>query len=169
MNIKKLTYLSFFLTLGIVIPQSFHILGGTGLGSIVLPMHIPVIIGGMLLGPLPGLIIGFLSVVIGFMLGMPSLPIAPFMLIELSVYGFVVGYLSFLKKINPYICLIITMVIGRLASSISMNIAIHLFGFNLPPVFGTITIFVMGIPGVIFQLIIIPPLVCLLRRVVKID
>jgi len=167
MNIRRITYTAFFIALGIVLPQAVHMIGGPGVGSIFLPMHIPAIIAGMLLGPVSGMVVGMLSVVVGFTLGMPPMPIAPFMFIEIGVYGLVAGYLAKNRKVNLYLTLIITMLLGRLASLVSMNIAISLLGFKLPPVFGTVAIYTSGLPGIVIQLMIVPPVVYALRRFLK--
>ena len=164
MKSKKITYLAFFVALGILLPQIFHMLGGPGLGSMILPMHIPVLVGAMILGPLSGMIIGMVSVIVGAMMGMPAMPMALFMFFELSAYGLVAGYLCYTKKLNIYISLIGAMIAGRAVSLGVMLIVIKLFGFNLPPIFGTIAIFSAGIPGMIIQLILVPILVMAVRR-----
>lgn len=164
MNTRKLTYTALFIALGIALPQALHLIGGPGLGQVLLPMHIPVIIGGMLLGPISGIIIGMVSVLVGFLFGMPAFPMVVFMFFELITYGAVAGYLGKNKKWNIYITLIITMLSGRLVSLGLMQLAIRVFMAELPAVFGTVTIFAGGVPGMILQIIIIPPLVYVLRR-----
>ncbi len=163
MNTRKITNIGLFIALAIVLPQGLHLIF-PGLGPVLLPMHIPAIIGGMILGPLSGMIIGMLSVLIGFVLGMPPLPIAYFMFIEISVYGLIAGYLVFNKKINIYLALVVAMLFGRLASLVSMNMAISLMGMKLPKVFGTIAMYTSGVPGIVVQLLVIPPVVYALRR-----
>lgn len=163
MNTRKITHLGLFIALGIVIPQGLHIIF-PGLGPILLPMHIPAIIGGMLLGPVSGMIIGMLSVSIGFILGMPPMPIAPFMFVEISVYGLVAGYLVYNRKINIYIALIVSMILGRLASLLTIKMAIALLGMKLPKVFGTIALYSAGVPGIVIQLLVVPAVVYALRR-----
>ncbi len=154
-----------FVALGILLPQVFHLVGGPGLGAMLLPMHIPVIVGAMILGPVCGAIIGVVSVGIGFMLGMPVMPIALFMFFELPTYGVVAGYLGYSRKLNVYVALVAAMVAGRCMSLLVMNIAIRAIGMRLPPIFGTIGIFSAGIPGMIIQIILVPVLVAIVRRV----
>lgn len=160
MSTKKLVYTSIFIALGIVLPMFFHYLG-TGLGSIFLPMHIPVFIGGAFLGSGPGLIIGFFAPLLSSLFtGMPPMiPILPIMLIELTIYGFIIGL--FFKKIdlNIYFSLIISMLVGRVGAGIVVWIMVHIFNFGRLPanpliyIWGTIA---KGIPGIVIQLIIIP-------------
>lgn len=167
MNIRKITYTAFFIALGIVVPQVFHLIGGPATGMTLLPMHIPVLLGAIVLGPISGLIIGISSVFVGSMLGMPTMPMAFFMFFELSVYGLVAGYLGYIRKINVYITLICSMLAGRIVSWSLMSFVIGVMGMKLPPIFGTIAIYVTGIPGVVIQIFIIPALVYVLRRYIK--
>lgn len=164
MRTRDITFTALFVSLGIILPQVFHMFGGPGLGSIFLPMHIPVLIGAMVLGPISGMIIGMLSVLTGFSLGMPALPMAAFMFFELSVYGLVAGYLGNTRGLNPYIALVGAMISGRIVSLTAMRFAIAFLGIKLPPIFGMVAIFAAGLPGVLLQLVIIPPLVYAIRR-----
>lgn len=169
LNTRKLTYTGFFIALGIVLPQLFHILGGPGIGKIFLPMHIPVLIGAMTLGPAAGVLIGGASVIVGFSLGMPTLPMAVFMFFELMVYGAVGGYLGYKKRVNIYASLVATMISGRTVSFILMNLAVNVIGFKLPPIFGTTALYVMGVPGTVIQIIIVPVIIYTLRRFLNFD
>lgn len=166
MNIRKLTYTALFIALGIVLPQAFHLLGGVGLGSVLLPMHMPVLMGGILLGPLSGILVGAISVIVGFLIGMPTMPMAVFMLFELATYGLVAGYFGNNRKLNVYITILIAMFSGRVVSLGLMQFAIRALGMELPPVFGTVAIFAAGVPGMILQIIVIPPLIMIIRRFV---
>lgn len=169
MRTIKLTYTALFIALGIVLPQIFHLIGGPGIGAILLPMHIPVLIGAIILGPKSGVVIGTTSVLIGFSLGMPALPMAAFMFFELGVYGLVAGYLGYTRRLNSYIALVGAMISGRLVSLVVMQVAIQLMGIKLPPVFGTLGVFSSGIPGMLIQIIIIPLLVYTLRRFLNVN
>lgn len=167
MNIKKITYTAFFIALGIVIPQLFHLIGGPTTGMTLLPMHIPVLLGAFLLGPSSGVVIGMTSVLVGLMIGMPTMPMALFMFFELSTYGFVAGFLGRNKRMNIYLVLLISMISGRLVSWTTMKFVIGVLSIGLPPIFGTIAIYITGIPGAVLQILIIPPLLNVLRRYVK--
>ena len=54
MNIKKLVYTGLLVAVGVLLPQVFHIFGSSAAGMVFLPMHIPVLRGGLLLGPMSG-------------------------------------------------------------------------------------------------------------------
>lgn len=163
MNTKRLTYLAMFVALGVLIPQVFHSAGGPLVGSILLPMHIPVLVGAIILGSRDGAIIGVISVTVGALLGMPIMPMALFMFFELLTYGIVAGYI-YSKKNNSFLALFGAMFTGRIVSLSVMLICINVIGMKLPPIFGTIAFFSTGISGMIGQIILVTTLVALLRR-----
>ncbi|WDC85415.1 hypothetical protein PL321_08820 [Caloramator sp. mosi_1] len=56
---KKLVLASLFLALGLLIPSIFHMSGLPG--NVFLPMHIPVLLCGFILGERYGALIGFIT------------------------------------------------------------------------------------------------------------
>ena len=50
MRTKKMIYGGLLTAVGLVLPQAFHVFG-QGVGMAFLPMHLPVMIAGILLGP----------------------------------------------------------------------------------------------------------------------
>ncbi len=167
MKTRQLTYTALFAALGIVVPQAFHMIGGPAIGAILLPMHIPVLVGAMLLGPFSGMVIAMISVLVGALLGMPPMPIAIFMFFELSVYGLVAGVLFKQRKYHVYLSLIVAMIAGRLTQILVIQVFLKLFSATLPPVFGTLAMFGLSIPGMMVQLILVPMLVIFLQRTLK--
>lgn len=178
----KIVLAALFVALGFVLPfltgqiQQF--------GSMLLPMHIPVILAGFCLGPYYGLLVGFITPLLrSLVFGMPPIyPTALAMAFELAGYGFASG-LSFklLDKVlgkkrwqiilNSYISLIIALVFGRVIYGIVM----YILTFITP---GSVTInmniyinavFLNAWPGIILQLVIIPPIVYLIKRYKLID
>ena len=55
LSTKKVVYGGLLIAIGLVLPQAFHMFGSDA-GKMFLPMHIPVILSGMLLGPVWGLL-----------------------------------------------------------------------------------------------------------------
>ena len=53
MRTKKMVYGGLLTAVGLVLPQAFHVFG-QGAGMAFLPMHLPVMIAGILLGPCYG-------------------------------------------------------------------------------------------------------------------
>ena len=162
---QKVVYTGLFLALGLVLPQMFHFLPIANAGKIMLPMHIPVILAGYLLGKQSGMIVGFLSPVLScLMFQMPAPPFMPIMAGELLVYGLAAGTIG-MKIKNNYFSLIVVMIAGRMASGAMYLVMANVFGmhqFNLEMfTIGLAT----GLPGVILQLALIPPMIKLLRKV----
>jgi niacin transporter len=87
-----ITGTALLLALGIMLPLVFHALPLGG--RIFLPMHIPVFIAGLVLGPISGLIVGAGSPVLSALItGRPTVPYMIPMLFELATYGVVAGLL----------------------------------------------------------------------------
>lgn len=167
MNTRKLVLTSIFVAIGIVLPQTIHLFGGPTLGAILLPMHLPVFIGAMVLGVESGILIAVLSVGIGVALGMPPILIATYMIFELSVYGLLSGYLYKHRKWNVYLSYLVAKVSGMVVALLVTIILLDILGLGNPMMFGTFGMFVPGIPGIIIQLAIVPPIVILLERELK--
>ena len=139
-------------------------------GSMLLPMHIPVMLCGLVCGWQYGLTIGLIAPILrSALFAMPVMfPTAIAMAFELATYGFVIGILfqkarwKCIKSL--YRCLIISMVAGRVVWGIVQCILLGLGenGF-------TISMFVTGaitkaIPGVILQLMLIPTVMLMLGK-----
>lgn len=163
-NTKKTVYASLLLAVGVLLPQVFHLLGGAVTGATFLPMHIPVLIAGLLLGAFYGSVIGVLAPVLSFLTtGMPTAERLPFMIVELAVYGLVSGFFaSKTKQIYPV--LIIAMVAGRVAYAGALVIAFYLFKMSSATPMMAWTALIKGLLGIVLQLVMIPPIIYTLRR-----
>lgn len=165
-KIKKLVYAALCIALGIVLPIAFHSIPNAG--SIFLPMHIPVLLCGLICGWEYGLICGALTPILSsLMTGMPPMAYVPSMTIELSVYGFVAGLMINVIKtkninLNIYISLILAMIAGRLAGGI-VNALIFKAGSYSMQIW-IASSFITSFPGIIIQLILIPILVIALKK-----
>lgn len=163
--VKKTCAGALLLAVGVLLPQVFHMLGGLTTGALFLPMHIPVLLAGFLLGPYFGFFVGLITPIISFFLtGMPPSARLPFMLIELMAYGLLSG-LFYQRKWNIYVSLIAAQVCGRLVYAASLLIAAHLIHLDVAPVIAVWTTATTGLPGIVIQIILIPPLVALLKKV----
>ncbi len=166
MNTRKTVYGAIILGIAIALPGLFH---GTGLpGNIFLPMHLPIFIGGMLLGPLYGLLLGLLAPIINFFIfTMPPIPILYVMVFELMAYGFISGLVY--KKTNKlFLSLIISMVIGRIvAALVVLALTKILTGFDANPLIWFKGSFVTALPGIILQLFLVPIIVSRSKKVYK--
>ena len=156
---KNLVTVAVLLIISIILPTLIHMAGIDG--TIFLPMHIPVLISGLLLGPALGFIVGIISPLINnFITGMPSVPILWFMLVELSIYGLMSGYLYRKIKMTLVPSLIFSMILGRIGAVLMVIILGMGFGLLTPPIDMYIKkIALTSLPGIIIQIIIIPKIV----------
>lgn len=167
-DVKKLTYTALLIAVGILLPQIFHLIGGSTAGQIFLPMHIPVMLAGFLLGPVSGLVTGLVTPVVSSLLtGMPSAAPLPFMTIELIGYGVFSGifYRLFQKyKAGLLLALVLTMITGRLLNALALVVAGSVFGLTVAPAVSVVVSLGTGLPGIVIQLIFIPMLMFALRK-----
>ena len=142
---------------GVLLPMIFHAAGASG--SIFLPMHIPVLIAGLLLGPAVGTLVGLLTPVCSTLLtGMPPLfPSLPIMLPELAVYGGFAGILR--RRFGLIPALIGAMLLGRLAAGVMVWLLAQFVALPWTPVVYLAAMVTKGIPGMIIQLLFVPLLV----------
>lgn len=166
--IYNLVLSAMFLAIGYILP--FFTGQIQQIGSMLLPMHIPVMLCGLICGWRYGLVVGcILPITRSMIFVMPVLfPNAIAMAFELSTYGFVIGFLFERAKykctISLYRCLIMAMFTGRVVWGVAMVILIGVGanGFTLGA-FVT-SAFINGIPGILLQLILIPSVMRVLRR-----
>lgn len=164
---KQIVYSGLLIACSVLLPQLFHLVGGPGLGTTLLPMHIPVLIAGFILGPIPGLMIGIVSPICSFLYTggtMPAIPMLYLMIAELGTYGLFTGLVFKKFKVNVYVSLIISMISGRVARGLIFVVATKFLGIVLPPAMGISIAITQGIPGIILQLLIIPPIIYLLCK-----
>ena len=165
-KIKKLVLSGMFLALGIVLPFL------TGqipqIGSMLLPMHIPVLLCGFICGWKYGLTVGFIVPLLrSMMFSMPPMMTAIAMAFELATYGMMTGLLYKVlpgKKVKVYTSLILAMIAGRVVWGL---VSLVIYGVTNESF--TWQIFIGGallnaIPGIILQLIVVPVLVLVIKK-----
>ena len=130
--IVKPVLAALFLALGMVLP----LLTGQikEIGDSLLPMHIPVMLCGLVCGYKYGAAIGLvLPFLRSLVFSMPPIyPNAVWMALELATYGLVIGfiYMKLSKsKLSMYIALIAAMIMGRIVWGISKMLLFQ----NFPP------------------------------------
>ena len=165
-QIRKIVLSGLLLAMGLVLP---FVTGQIPqIGSMLLPMHIPVLLCGYVCGWKYGLLVGFVTPILRSMLfGMPPMMTAIAMAFELAAYGAVTGFLHEKlpgKKVKIYISLLIAMIAGRIVWGI-----VSLVIYGLTNAAFTWQIFIGGallnaIPGIILQLVLIPILVFALEK-----
>lgn len=152
--------------LGVVLPVAVH--GIPNAGSILLPMHIPVLLCGLLCGPAYGIACGILTPLLSSLItSMPPMAMLPSMICELAVYGFAAGLLILVIRTgsqvaNVYISLIGAMLVGRVVYGV-VNALIFRAGEYSMQMWLTAS-FVTALPGIIIQLVLLPLVVLALRK-----
>ncbi len=155
-NAKDIVKSGMFLALGVLITYTFHL---TGIAAkALLPMHIPVLLCGFIVGPQYGLIVGFLTPLLNSLLtGMPQIyPSGISMSLELATYGLVSGWMYKVRNKNIMISLIVSMLSGRIVLGIANYILLGFSGKQYLFQAFLMSAFVNVIWGIAIQLIIIP-------------
>lgn len=160
----KLAYSGVLIALGILLPQTFHMFGQNA-GMTFLPIEIPILLAGILLGPVYGTAVGIIVPLLSSLLtGMPPVPKVYFMAVGYAVYGLVGGLL--MNRCKVLVSLIGAMIAGRIANGLAIVAGVWILNMHAP--FMTMAAFTsaltMGIPGVVLQLILIPCLYMGLKR-----
>ncbi|HAR71174.1 MAG TPA: ECF transporter S component [Eubacterium sp.] len=167
-NVKKLAVTAMLFAVGMVLP--FFIGQIPAIGKMLLPMHIPVLLCGFIVGWQYGALIGFLlPIVRGLVFGMPPLyPNAVAMAFEMAAYGFVSGYLYSHARWQCtkmlYISLVTAMLAGRIVWAFAEVILLGIGGNTFTWEMFATGAFLNAIPGIIVQLVLIPLIMVALRR-----
>ena len=159
------------IALAVVLPQIVHLALGQPGGVQLLPMYLPVLIGGCLLGWKWSLAFGVLSPVVSFaitsLMGnpMPALPRLPFMMAELAVFALVSGLFS--KRIYEnglwaFPAVILAQLAGRAVFLGLVAIFQSVAPFSVEMIWGQIC---AGWPGLLIQAIVVPLLIIAIRAI----
>ena len=164
-HIKTLTLSGMFLALALLLPFL------TGqipqIGSMLCPMHFPILLCGYFCGGTMGLIVGFLAPLLrSALFGMPPMfPVGICMAFELAAYGIIAG---FLYRVLPkgkgtmYFSLIAAMILGRILWGIAMLLCMGAENFGIAAFLaGAVT---TALPGIALQLVLIPMIVLTMEK-----
>lgn len=166
--VQKLTLSALFLAAGLVLPFL------TGqiqfIGNMLCPMHMPVLLCGLICGWKYGLVVGAIMPLLrSAMFSMPPMmPQAVAMAFELAAYGAISGWLYQIQKkqsiVSVYTSLLGAMIGGRIIWGVVMAVLMGLSGSAF-----TLSAFIAGafsnaIPGIILQLTAIPLLMVVLDK-----
>lgn len=164
----RLVLSGLFLALGYVLPFA------TGqiqtIGNMLLPMHLPVMMCGLICGWKYGLAVGFLlPPTRSLIFGMPALyPGAVSMAFELATYGLIVGLVYGLTRRRNigmvYVSLIIAMLSGRVVWGCVQWILLGGVGGHFTWGIFLANGFANALPGIGLQLILIPAIMLTLEK-----
>ena len=163
---RKLTHTGLYLALCILLPLGLHQLGPL-MGRVWLPMHVPVLLAGFLVGPLSGLVVGLLAPTLSHLLiAMPPGYAVPLMSLELPIYGLIAGMAYMRLRLNIYIALLAAMILGRIA----FGLGLFMLGmfmelpYDVAFFFSAAGPILTGLPGMAVQIVVIPVLVASVKR-----
>lgn len=158
-SVRNLTLAGMFLAIGLVLP---FVTGQIPeIGRYLLPMHLPVMLCGLICGWRWGAGVGFVCPLLrSALFHTPAVPECVGMAFELCAYGLIIGVVySLFRRKNVgavYVSLVAAMLGGRVVWGIARAImvgAAHLeFSWGMFVTVG----FVKAIPGLVLQLVLIP-------------
>ncbi len=165
---KNLTLAAMFLAIGLVLP----LLTGQipQIGNMLLPMHIPVFLCGLICGWKYGAIVGGVLPLLRYAIfGMPVLfPTGIAMAFELLTYGLVAGLLYGISRwqcvIALYRSMLAAMLAGRVVWGIVQMLLLGISGDGFTWQMFMAGAFLNAIPGIVLQLLLIPAIMVALNR-----
>lgn len=162
---KKICIGALFLAAGVLLPQIFHAIGGPAAGGMFLPMHIPILLAGMLLGIPYGVLLGVTTPIFSFLVsGMPPPAKLPFMILELTAYGALAGLPLARGLGGIYVRLLLAQAGGRFVYALALAAAVYILHLSVPPAASVWTALAAGIPGILLQWVFVPALTLLLKK-----
>lgn len=171
-NMTKMNHLTRIVTtavciaLCVVLPLALHAIPNAG--TLISPMHIPVLLCGLVCGWPYGLICGIFGPLLSSLLtSMPGWGYLPTMMVELAAYGLLTGLLIQLvhtgkQAADLYISLIGAMLAGRIITGV-VRALIFAAGTYTFKAWAT-GYFISSLPGIIIHLILVPVLYVALQR-----
>lgn len=164
---KKLVTSSLLLAVALLLP---FVTGQIPeIGNMLLPMHLPVLLAGFIVGGPSAMAIGAIAPLLRSVLwGMPVLfPKAISMAFELAAYGLVSGIVYSKSKKDGksvFIALISSMIAGRIVWGIVSMILFGVMGKGFTMALFMTEAVVNAVPGIAIQLVAIPVIVSALKK-----
>ena len=167
-SVKKITLCAICIALCVVMPVAFHAFGPVS--SVLSPMHIPVLLCGLVCGWPFGVFCGLAGPLLSSLItGMPPAAALVHMLPELCVYGLACGLLAKLihtgnAYADIYCALAPAMLLGRIAGGVARTLFLLGKGQSYTLALWAGAYLVEALPGIIVHLIVVPALVAVLTR-----
>ena len=163
------------IALAVILPQIFHLAVGGTSGMTYLPMYLPVLIGGCLLGAWWGLGVGVASPVVSFLITlafgnpMPALARLPFMAAELAAMAAITGAFSGAIAKNGWMAfpaVLLALVGGRLMFLGLVAVFRTVSALSVAVVWAQIR---TGLVGLVLWAVVAPFIVMSLRKLILKD
>ena len=170
-NLRKTLACSVCIALCVVLPMAFHAIPQGGV--LFSPMHLPVLLCGIVTSWPFGLICGIAGPLLSSLFtGMPGAPMLPQMMVELGSYGFMAGLMMRLagrggKLSGVVLSLVIAMLFGRITAGLARAFIFARGSYSFPAWISSY--FVSCLPAIIMQLVLIPLIYAALRKAGFVD
>jgi len=165
-----------FAALGVVVPILFHLVG---LGRVFLPMHLPILAAGFFVSPIVAAVAGFVTPWgSSFLTGMPPLPTAVLMSLELPVLAGVASFCyrtlkgrvhesRWIGKIIAVWGSTVIAIVARIMVDLLLLAKVVAPLLQLPAGSFGLAAVLAGTPGIVLQLTIVPTIVLAIERMRK--
>ena len=167
LNPREIAYCSVFGAAAMFLPVIFHLFH---LGSVFMPMYLPLVALAFFVRPLPAALTSLLLPILsGATTGMPPFypPVAFIMSIELSIMGALIAF--FHRKFSTVNCLFILVPILVLGRFIGVGCIYFMALFmKLPAKYVAGASLLRGWPGIVLMIIVIPALLRISRAIAHI-
>ena len=165
-SVKKAVICSFCIALCFVLPVVFH---AAGLGNVFSPMHIPVLLCGLVCGWPYGAFCGVAGPVLSSFSGMPSAMQLIYFIPELAAYGFFSGFLFSRVRTrrfiaDVYLSLLPAMLAGRVLGGAAQAAFYLSTDRGWSPALWAAGYLAGTAPGMAVQLVLLPALLLALSR-----
>jgi hypothetical protein len=163
---RELAYAGLFGAAALLLPVLFHLVK---LGSVFMPMYLPLVTLAFLVRPLPaGVTAAITPLLSAVVTGMPPLypPVAEIMSVELCAMAMLIAAVCVRwPRANVLILLVLVLVFGR-----ALHVGLVYFSsllIQLPAGFLARLSLLSGWPGIVLMLVTVPPTVQIVRRSVR--
>lgn len=150
----------------VVLPMAFHAIPNGG--TLFSPMHIPVLLAGLICGWPFGLLCGLAGPLLSTLLtGMPPLAYLWPMMVELAAYGLVCGLLFDLVRTENlyadlYLSLVVALLAGRVVAGAARALLFSPGGYSWAA--WVTSYFIRTWPAIVIQLVLVPAVVVALAK-----
>jgi len=165
-SIQKIVLTAVFIAMGVALPQAFHATPFPGI--MLLPMHIPILLCGLIIGFPYGLICGIIVPITSHLLfTMPPSAMLPAMICELAAYGLFAGLFMRIPARELYMkihfALIGSMLLGRVVFGLVNALIFNIGEYSMQ--IWLAEAFVTSLAGIVIQIVLIPPIVLAIKKV----
>ena len=167
-SVKKIALCAVCIALCVVLPIAFHVFGPVA--SILSPMHIPVLLCGLVCGWPYGAFCGIAGPLLSHLINaMPPTAALIHMVPELCAYGLVCGLvMRFVRTgrtaVDLYCALVPAMLLGRMAGGVVRTLFLLGQGQGYTLAMWAAAYLLEALPGIILHLILVPALALVLMR-----